>query len=244
MRQFVQLPGRTPKGDLTAQPQRLRYRPRRPAKLLYQLKSSVQGEKSPAHTLDRGDAFRFTCTFPSAWITVRVRRPFDFVCCPHSGQATSSYLPSPCCNNNSPSISPINSRRNSATLPAISSKVACGRSSPHATSRQHLLCTAHKFRLGLFSFHFAPLLLPFALPISTPSLPPFILAKIWDAPLVGVHPRFGVEMVNGDFVPAVAKQASAEREHRLSAITGPTACQLVSGVVESTSWQRIRRCRC
>ena len=57
MRQFVELLGRTRKGDLTAQPQRLRYRPRRPAKLLYQLKSLVQGEKSPAHSPDSGDAF-------------------------------------------------------------------------------------------------------------------------------------------------------------------------------------------
>ena len=57
MGQFVKQLGRTRKGNLTAQPQCLRYRPRRPAKLLYQLKSSVQGEKSPAHNRDSGDGF-------------------------------------------------------------------------------------------------------------------------------------------------------------------------------------------
>ena len=68
----------------------------------------------------------------SAWLTVRVRLPFDFVACPHAGHATSSYLSSPCCNNNSPSISPINARRSCDSLPAISSKLASGCSSPHS----------------------------------------------------------------------------------------------------------------
>ena len=42
----------------------------------------------------------------------------------------------------------------------------------------------------------------------------------------GCIPILGQRWSNGDFVPAVAKQASAEREHRLSAITGPTHASL------------------
>ena len=39
---------------------------------------------------------------------------------------------------------------------------------------KHLLCASHKFRLRLFSFHFAP---PLLFSVPTPSLPPFSLAK-------------------------------------------------------------------
>ena len=39
---------------------------------------------------------------------------------------------------------------------------------------KHLLCASHKFRLRLFSFHFAP---PLLFSVPTPSLTPFSLAK-------------------------------------------------------------------
>ena len=45
-------------------------------------------------------------------------------------------------------------------------------------------------------------------------------------PCVGCIPILGQRWSYGDFVPAVAKQASAESEHRLSAITGPTHASL------------------
>ena len=54
------------------------------------------------------------------------------VFCTYSAQTTSSYLPSPCCNSRSLRIYPVYSRINSAALPAISSEVACGYSSPHS----------------------------------------------------------------------------------------------------------------
>ena len=43
---------------------------------------------------------------------------------------------------------------------------------PHLV--KHLLCAAHKFRLRLFSFHFAP---PLSFSFPSSSLPPFFLSK-------------------------------------------------------------------
>ena len=54
---------------------------------------------------------------------------------------------------------------------------------------KHLLCASHKFRLRLFSFHFAP---PLLFSVPTPSLPPFSLAKNLGCTLVQccrLHPK-------------------------------------------------------
>ena len=123
---------------------------------------------------------RFDFATPSARITARVRRRSDFISRPHCGQTASAYLPSPCCNSSYLGISAINSRRRSAALHAISSNVACGRSSPpRPYLGKHLLGPAHKFCLRIFPFHCA---LPWLFSSHSPSLPPFTLTKYWDAP--------------------------------------------------------------
>ena len=92
--------------------------------------------------------------------------------------------PSPCCNKSSPGSSlgssPFNSRRRGAALPTISTEVGCGCPSPPRPHLvKHLLGPAHKFCLRLFPFQCAP---PWLFSSHSPSLPPFIHTKIWDAP--------------------------------------------------------------
>ena len=171
MRQFLKLLGRTRKGNLTAQPQRLRYRPRRPATALSTV-SAVQGEKSPAHSPDSGmrslhlylpfgmdhraRAFRSTSSSDPLW--------------------TNGYLPF--CNTNSPSISPINSRRSPANLPAISSKLG-GFLPPTPTSPQTSpLRLEQTSPLPLLASSYSPFALPFFLFLDLLSA----FQKIWDAP--------------------------------------------------------------
>ena len=129
---------------------------------------------------------RFTFTSASACSALRVRRRFDFISCPQCGQTASAYVPFPCCNSSSAGISPINSRRRSAALPAISSSVGCGCPSPNAHISSNISSgPAHKFCLRLFPFHCAS---PLLYSSQFPSLPPFIHTKIWDALLQGKRP--------------------------------------------------------
>ena len=192
MRQFLKLFGRTRKGNLTAQPQRLPYRPRRPATLLYQLKSAVQGEKIPCPHSGQRRCVRFTSTCPSAWSTVRVRLPFEFVFCPHCGHSTSSYLPSPCCNNISP-------QHLSHQFPPLLRQLAryliktrfrvLFTPIPHRL--KHLFRTSHELRLRLFPFHLAPPFLFLFSPTATLHL--FRLSKNLGCTLF-LHPSYQNDM--------------------------------------------------
>ena len=186
MRQFLKLLGRTRIGHLTPQPQRLRDCPRRPATLLYQREAAVQGGKSPAHNPDSGDVFAST--------SLALRHVTPCACAVHSISSpahTLDRLPPRtshlhAANSNSPSISPINSRRLRPNCPAISSKLASGCSSPTPTSPQTSPPPPAQTSLS-------PLLVSSCSPhlLFTFSLLPVYLfppqQKIWDAPMLNAH---------------------------------------------------------